>query len=211
MAATEPTMHIAALADRTITISKRTAYLLDAVAAAASLTVDRQPPRASAMRVTVAAGTTGSGTVTITGTVEGVPGTTEMLTFSANGVKVGSKLFTAISAVTTSGLANEAAVPTVAIEAIDRQGAPQAQDVVRASGVPAGVKKSSGRWGVPIPGSEVSQSITYLVDWSDLWTARRGDRVVEDQNMNEESIVEEARMAGGPFYGSHVELRCVRV
>ena len=71
-------MHIAALADRTITIARRTAYLLEAVAAAASLTVDRQPPRASAMRVTVAAGTTGSGTVTITGTVEGVPATAAM-------------------------------------------------------------------------------------------------------------------------------------
>jgi hypothetical protein len=204
-------MHIASLADRTITISKRTAYLLDAVAAAASLTVDRQPPRASAMRVTVAAGTTGSGTVTITGTVEGAPATAEVLTFTANGVKVGSKLFTAISAVATSGLANEAAIPTVAIEAVDRQGAPQAQDVTRAANVPAQLKKSSGRWPVPASGSEVSQTITYVVDRSDLWTARKGDRITEDANTAEVSIVEEARTPGGPFYGSHVELRAVRV
>lgn len=204
-------MHIAALADRTITIYRRTAYLLEVVTAAASLAVDRQPPRASAMRVTVAGGTTGSGTVTITGTVEGVAGTSEVLTFTANGVKVGSKLFTAISAVATSGLANEAAIPTVAIEAVDRQGAPQAQDVVRASAVPAGVKRSSGRWPVPVPGSEVSQSITYLVDRSDIWTPRKGDRIIEDANPGEESIVEEARTAGGAFYGSHLELQATRV
>ena len=204
-------MHIASLADRLITIARRTAYLLDAVAAAASLTVDRQPPRASAMRVTVAAGTTGSGTVTITGTVEGVAGTSEVLTFTANGVKVGSKLFTAISAVATSGLANEAAIPTVAIEAVDRQGAPQAQDVTRAAGVPAGIKRTSARWPVPASGSEVEQTITYLVDRSDLWTCRKGDRITEDANTGEVSIVEEARTAGGNFYGSHVEIRCTRV
>ena len=204
-------MHIASLADRLITITKRTAYLLEAVAAAASLTVDRQPPRASAMRVTVAAGTTGSGTVTITGTVEGVAGTSEVLTFTANGVKVGSKLFTAISAVATSGLADEAAVPTVAIEAVDRQGAPQAQDVVRAANVPAQLRKSGGRWPVPTSGSEVVQSITYIVDRSDVWTARKGDRITEDANPTEASIVEEARTPGGNFYGSHVELACTRV
>jgi hypothetical protein len=203
-------MHIASLADRTITISKRTAYLLDAVAAAASLTVDRQPPRASAMRVTVAAGTTGSGTVTITGTVEGVAGTSEVLTFTANGVKVGSKLFTAISAVATSGLANEAAVPTVAIEAVDRQGAPQAQDVTRAASVPAQLRRTAGRWPVPAPGSEASQSIVYVVDRSDVWTPRKGDRITDDFTA-EVSIVEEAREAGGNWYGSHWELRAALV
>lgn len=204
-------MHIASLADRNITIYRRTAYLLDAVTAAASLTVDRQPPRASAMRATVAGGTTGSGTVTITGTVEGVAGTAEVLTFTANGVKVGSKLFTAISAVATSGLADESTKPTVAIEAVDRQGAPQAQDVTRAANVPAQLKRSSGRWPVPTVGSEVSQTITYVVDRSDLWTPRKGDRVTEDANTGETSIVEEARTAGGSLYGSHLELSCTRV
>lgn len=204
-------MHIASLADRTISIFRRTAYLLEAVAAAASLTLDRQPPRASALRVVVSGGTTGSGTVTVTGTVEGVAGTTEVLTFTANGTKVGSKLFTAISAVATTGLADEATKPTISIEAVDRQGAPQAQDVVRAASVPAQLKRSSGRWPVPVPGSEVSQSITYIVDRSDLWTPRKGDRIIEDANTAEESIVEEARTPGGSFYGSHLELKATRV
>lgn len=162
------------------------------------------------MRVTVASGTTGSGTVTITGTVEGAAGVSEVLTFAANGVKVGSKLFTAISAVATSGLANEAAIPTVAIESVDRQGAPQAQDVVRAASVPAQLRRSAGRWPVPSPGSEVSQTITYVADRSDVWTPRKGDRVTDDFT-GEASIVEEAREAGGNWYGSHWELRATRV
>jgi hypothetical protein len=44
-----------------------------------------------------------------------------------------------------------------------------------------------------------------------LWTCRKGDRITEDANTAEVSIVEEARTPGGPFYGSHVELRATRV
>ena len=87
----------------------------------------------------------------------------------------------------------------------------QAQDVTRAAGVPAGIKRTSARWPVPASGSEVEQTITYLVDRSDLWTCRKGDRITEDANTGEVSIVEEARTAGGNFYGSHVEIRCTRV
>src|SRR3990167_1555368 len=116
------------IADRAVTIRRSTAYVLDAIAAAASLTLSRQPVRAAVLRVEVAGGTTGSGTVTITGTVEGVAGTAEILTFTANGVKSTVKRFTAISAIATSGLADEAAVPTVSIMAVGPDGSPQPTD-----------------------------------------------------------------------------------
>ena len=204
-------MHIASLADRTISIFQRTASVRDAMTAATSMPVNRQPARASALRVTVAGGTTGSGTVTIVGTVEGVTGVSEVLTFTANGTKVTSKLFTAISSIATANLSSEPTVPTVAIEAVDQGGAPQAQDVLRVAGVPAQLKRNSARWPVPVTGSETVQKITYIVDYSDVWTPRKGDKIIEDANTSEVSIIEEARQPGGSWFGSHFELTATRV
>lgn len=204
------TANIAALADRTVTLYRRTAYVVDAATAAASMTVARQPVRGSVLRAEVSGGTTGSGTVTVTGTVEGVAGTTEVLTFTANGTRSGSKVFTAVSAVATSGLADEATKPTVGVLAVDVGGAPQAQDTSLAANVPAVVKRSSGRWPVRDAGSEAEQRTTFLVDRSDVWTPRKADALVDD-GTSERWLVEDARGVGGAYYASHYELDCRRV
>lgn len=205
-----PTANLAALADRTVTILRRTAFVVDAATAAASMTVDRQPVRASAMRVEVASGTTGSGTVTTTGTVGGVAGTTEVLTFTTNGVKVGTKLFTAVSAVATSGLADETTKPTVSVQAVDVAGAPQHARASLAASVPATVRRSRGSWPVVSAGSEAVQLTTFLLDRSENWTPRKGDALVDD-GTSEEWLVEEARRPGGAYGLGHWELACKRV
>ena len=80
--------------------------------------------RGRKLRVVVNGGTTGSGTVTVTGTIDDQASRTETLTFTANGTGWTTNLYTAASAtdaVTTTGLADETAVATVAVyEEIDQ-------------------------------------------------------------------------------------------
>ncbi len=201
---------VAALADRTVSISRRTAYLVDPAPAAASMTVARQPPQASCARVAVLAGTTGSGTVTITGTVAGVAGQTETLTFTGNATKSGTRLFTAISSVTTTGLADEAVPPTVSVSAVDQGGADQAQEEALAANLPAGMKQSANRWPVAQQGSEVPDRWRLYLDWSDLFTLRRGDIVTEDSNGNR-WMVEAPPPTSGTLRMSHLQVEVSRV
>ena len=83
------------------------------------------PPWACKVKGTVAGGTSNTGTITITGTVAGVAGVTEVLTFTQPMWVLGSKLFTAFSSIVTSGLADEATKPTVKIDAVDSVGNPK--------------------------------------------------------------------------------------
>ena len=168
-------------ADRLVTLRRSTAYVLDAIAAAASLTLSRQPVREGLLRVTVAGGTTGSGTVTITGTVGGVAGTAEVVTFTANGTKETVKRFTAINSITTSGLADEGTVATVAIQCVGPDGTPQVQDYDVATGIPVRPQRARGRWPGGAPGTERTQDdLLRLEDW-EVWTPRAGDHLLDEE------------------------------
>lgn len=83
------------------------------------------PPWACKVKGTISGGTSNTGTITITGTVAGVAGVTEVLTYTQAMWVLGSKLFTAFSSIVTSGLADEATKPTVTIEAVDSVGNPK--------------------------------------------------------------------------------------
>lgn len=191
---------LASLGDRFLTLRRLTAYVLDAVAAAASLTLSRQPPREGLLRVVVAGGTTGSGTVTITGTVGNVAGTSEVLTFTGNGPKTTVKRFSAISAIATSGLADEATVPTVAIQSVGPDGSPQVQSYAVATGIPARPKFSSGRWPATAPGTERVQSATFrLEDW-EVWIVRSGDVLVDEESSDEWTVQEAVKVSEGQAY-----------
>lgn len=94
-------------------------------AAAATLTILHQPPTGGCyIKYYVAGGTAGSGTITVIGTVGGVAGITEIITFTGNRWILGTKLFTAISGAVTTGLADEATPPTVRLEAVNSGGNP---------------------------------------------------------------------------------------
>lgn len=93
--------------------------------ALATLTILHQPPTGGCfIKYYVTGGTTGSGTITVTGTVGGVPGVTETITFTGNKWILGSKLFTAISGAVTSGFADEATKPTIRLESVNTGGNP---------------------------------------------------------------------------------------
>ena len=80
------------------------------------------PPWACKVKGTISGGTSNTGTITITGTVAGVAGVSEVLTYTQAMWVLGSKLFTAFSSIVTSGLADEATKPTVKLEAVDSVG-----------------------------------------------------------------------------------------
>ena len=99
-------MSITGMAQRSITVRRVTALVLDQVTVASPHSLDRQPAKAAHMEVEVSGG---SGTVTIFGTVGGAPDS-EVLTFTgAQAGLVTTKRFSAVDAsgVVVTGLAGE--------------------------------------------------------------------------------------------------------
>lgn len=199
---------IATLADRLVTVKRRTAYVVDPATAAAAMTVARQPVRASCLRVEVSGGTTGSGTVTLVGTVGGAL-TTVALTFSENGPKTTVEEFTALSSVPTAGLTNEAVVPTVSVQAVDRSGRAQSSASTVAASVPATFRASRGRWPVERQGSREAEEGIFGLDWSDVYEPRSGDLIVEDVG-GDEWLVQAVGRPRGSVNGWSWSVRCTR-
>lgn len=104
---------------------EQSADMVNQIAAAGALTILHQPPTGGCfIKYYVTGGTTGSGTITVTGTVGGVPGVTETISFNGNRWILGSKLFTALSGIVTSGFADEATKPVIRLESVNTGGNP---------------------------------------------------------------------------------------
>lgn len=185
--------------DRTVSIFRRTAYIVDPVAVTASVTVSRQPVRAGLARITIAGGTSGTGTVTLTGTVDGVAGVQEVVTFVGNGTLSSSKRFSAYSAIATSGLHDEATPPTISVECIGPEGSPQPTSYALVANWPASRTTTRGQWPSPTQGSSPVQPFVYLLSYSEVWTPRRGD-VIRDDATGEDWLIEAANLARGPIW-----------
>jgi hypothetical protein len=97
--------------------------LCNAVAAATMTRANAGPTAVSFyLKVTISGGTTGSGTVTLTGIrTSGTTAQSETLTFAANDYQRSAYQYKAASmtGITTSGLADEATKPTVRVDACD--------------------------------------------------------------------------------------------
>jgi hypothetical protein len=113
--------------------------LLDAETAAASMTATYDPPVSSRIIVTVAAGTAGSGTVKITGTDSAGSAADETLTFAANGTQVTTDVFKTITAIDTTGLADEVAKATITLKSfrtvVERADAAETITILNSPGV----------------------------------------------------------------------------
>ncbi|KKM92215.1 hypothetical protein LCGC14_1220710 [marine sediment metagenome] len=95
-------------------------YSETAVADASGLSLT--PAKDAYLAITLSGFTTGSGTVTVTGLDEGGSATSDVLTFAGNGRRLGAQLFSSITRIQTSGLADEAAVGTVLVQAVTSMG-----------------------------------------------------------------------------------------
>jgi hypothetical protein len=173
-------MSLYAHGDRRFRILRATPNIVDAGAAAASMTIARQPIRESLVEAIVAGGTAGSGSITLVGTVGGTAGMDETLTFSGNGIQRSTQAFTALSAVTTAGLTSEVAVPTVTLRAVGRDGGPQHQETQVADDR-AGTLWTpfQSRWGEGVGGSMQMADVKIALPYEEVWTPREGDIFVD--------------------------------
>ena len=201
-----------ALAGRAFNVYRQTAFILDSTAATASITITRQPKRECVVQVKISGGTANTGTVLLTGTVSGSAGQTETLTFTGAGTQLSTKRFTAISAVTTSGLADEDTPPTITIEAVGTGGSRQNASYLLRSGVKVSMNHAGTQWAIgDIPGSSERESVGFLIPYDPSWTTREGDVFIDDWN-SEQYMVEGVSLMRGPKFGSPVfyQVRAVR-
>ena len=111
------------LATRWFTFYRRTAYIMEATAAASSMSLTYSVPSGgSYIEVTVSGGTTGSGTVTVNGTNTSGTSTAQVLTFTANGTQMTTTKFATVTSLDTTGLADEASVATVSARSVSADG-----------------------------------------------------------------------------------------
>lgn len=203
-------MPLGAHADRWFDFKRTTAWVVDAAPAAASMTI-RQPSRAALMQATVSGGTANTGTITFTGTVDGVAGATETLTFTGAGTQVTTKAFSSLSSVTTSGLADEAAIPTVKVKAVGRDGSPQNTTYTIAAGrcaVTWNPGSSFSGWTMA-PGAAQTGSTSMHLDYEEAWQPREGDIAI-DLVTAEEFMVNATKMLNGSLRGRLWEITMSR-
>lgn len=202
-------MSLWTIGNRTVTIKRQTAFVLDAATVVATASADRQPVQASCIQVVVSGGTTGSGTVTIAGTVGG-SSDSEVLTFTENGVKCTVKQFTAIDAsgITTSGLADEATPPTISVQAVGVDGSPQntSYNVVtgRSAQFDYGGGTQSHGWEARNPGTNVTGGASVLMPIEDIWSPRVGDLITDD--VSETWLVQGVEKKQDRFVPTHWEM-----
>lgn len=170
-------MSFYALADRWLDVYRQTALVLDAVDAAATFTISRQPSRAARVKVRVYNGTSNTGTVTITGTVDGTAGISEVLTFTGTGWQTTTRLFSALSAITSTGLADETTKPKVEATQVGQDGSPQPGFYVIQASQPANFKRSNAaeQWANDKGGANVQRDGRLIFMYSDVWQPREGD------------------------------------
>lgn len=202
---------VSSSANRWWTFRRQTANVVDPVEASASVAVDRQPQIASYLQVRVEGGTTGSGTVTITGeTPSG--STTDSLVFTANGTRVSTFRWKSVASITTTGLDGEPTVATIRVEAVSGDGVANLLQYVVAASRPV-VFSASGAstYPSPVQGSHEQDGAKVLVDWEEAWTPRVDDLATDDQ-LGDTWRVQGVRpiLAGFGYRPHHWEVRVSR-
>jgi len=170
-----------------ITASRRSNVLLAATTVTAAPAITSQPGIKSIIQVVISGGTDGSGTVTITGTVGGVAGTSEVLTFTANGVQSTTSYFTAISAVATTDFTGEASVPTIKIQSVGSDGSPVFFDTEIITGFPCFIEMAgllvgagAGAWATLRSGSHEMGTSTLYIDYQEDYVPIVGDKITDE-------------------------------
>lgn len=148
-------MSFEGLLNATADIYRRTNRLFSgAIEAAMSPTY--QPSSGSYFLLTVAS-LVGSGTITVSGLVSGTADT-EDFSFSANGFLQGSKKFTSITDITSSGITSG----TLTVDAVTSAGQPKYAKYLVSSGVKARIIERRSSVAVSIPGGIISAELIML-------------------------------------------------
>lgn len=188
---------ISGVLDRRVSLYRRTPFVVDRAPAGATLTVARQPVRESVLLARVSGGTSNTGTVTVSGNVSGAPAS-ETLSFSGAGFRQTVRRFSSVSGVTTSGLADEATIPSISIEALSPGGEQQFAVALLVSGYPATFSRLRARWSGAIHGVETVGASTLLLPYAETFEPLPND-VLVDETTGDEYLVRDVDLlrAGG--------------
>ncbi len=200
-------MSLFTIGNRVVTVKRQTSSILDSTTAATSMSVSRQPVVASCLQFTVSGGTTGSGQITILGTVNG-SSESETLTFTKNGLKCSTKQFTAVVSIATTDFDGEATVAKISADAVGVDGTPQSNSYTLVSGRYAQFDYGGGpmghSWEARVPGANATGGAAILMPIEDVWSPRLGDLIYDDQD--EVWLVQGIEKKSDRFVPTHWEM-----
>jgi|DEB0MinimDraft_6_1074348.scaffolds.fasta_scaffold18601_1 hypothetical protein len=186
-------------ANRYMSVLRQTSFIMDAASAAATMSVDRSVANqvtGTYAQVVVSGGTTGSGTVTISGTDTSGAATSETLTYTSNGTIVTTKKWSTITGVTTTGLEDEATVPTVSVAAVSADGVSNLIRKTIVTGRPALlVEKTAPGYPATTAGTKEVDKAVIRFDFEEVWRPRVDDLLV-DAATSEEWLAVGCRLVG---------------
>jgi|6_EtaG_2_1085325.scaffolds.fasta_scaffold51980_2 hypothetical protein len=196
-------------AHRTFTVKRMTAFVLDAATASATMSLTRQPVRESMLQVRVYNGTTNTGTVTLTGLDISGGAVSEVLTFTTIGYKQSVNLYASVNVggVTTSGLTDEATVPTMEIKSLGADGSLQNASFNVVVGWPMYMDRSRPSravWKAERSGTAEEEPVFVMIQWSDTWAPREGDILIDNYSA-EQFVITGTPMLEGYNRVSHYE------
>jgi hypothetical protein len=204
-------MSITLLADRLVTVQRRTAFVLDSTTAAASLAASRAIVAPGNIEVRVKGGTSNTGTVTVHGTVNGAPDS-ETLTFTKADVLVTSKRFSALDPVafTTTGLADEATPPTVEAMLVGSDGSRIHTRSTLVSSWPMRMDRGSVSSPVYRQGAADVENTRFYIDFTTTWDPRDNDVFVDERTLEEWYVAGAPTLHGQSTTPHHWEVRVDR-
>lgn len=192
------------LLNELITVRRATAYVLDRTSAASTMSWSRQPPRDSVIEFRVwNDGTSGTGTITVAGTSSGLL-TTETVVASGPGYYRTTRRYTGLVGLTTSGLDNEASVPTLEAQAAGADGSRQETHYTVVSGWPAaimlggnsGAMIAGGAWpNNQFAGRFQNADAIGIIARDETWAPREGD-LIDDSVGRTWQVVGHPQVAG---------------
>lgn len=199
-------MSITAMADRRITVHRRTSLLLDPTPVGALLVPSRQPGREACVRVVVAGGAA-PGQVTVSGLVGGAPGA-EVVQLLATDKRSTRSLFSQVDTLAFVGLAGA----TVEVSAVGRDGSRVHADAgVVVAGWPMRMDRAATSWPNPVQGGEQVENATFYLDYTTVWEPREGDVFVDDRTGDSFFVLGKPTLHGGGLVvPHHYEIRVQR-
>jgi hypothetical protein len=194
-------MPITSMSDRLVTVWRRTSNLLDTTNVGVSHSADRQPTKAAYLEVEVTGGT---GSIDISGTVEGGGSDVETLAFAGHVVRATVQRFTAIDAggIVPTGFAGESL--TVRGVGANGERIPQSYQVV--TGWPMRFNRGRGEWHPMTQGVSRTERTRFFFDYTTAWTPREGDAIVDDATGEEWLVMARPTLHGSRRVAHHYEL-----
>lgn len=177
-------MGLLQLAERVVNVQRQTTFVLDSTTALATMSLDRQPVRATLLEFGLSGGTANTGTVAIAGTDPDGNSISETLTFTGAGFQTTTRRYATVDAsgITTTGLTDESTVPTIEARQLGRDGSPQTSVFSLITGLRIHLEHSTPSWRGETSGSSEQMGPWAAFEFNTNYTPREGDVLVDERS-----------------------------